>query len=218
MSARRKFTGNLLFWFQIICAIIFSGAQVLRMLENTQGVSISFFLCHDIFALLNLWLSVIALRESVDGERKIKKQSVYVYAMWTLFITIHLVVALSRMPQPWKYPDTITVLIVLLGTLAIVSIAKIKRIPFLDPYIKAAIAIFFKSVPQLSLAYTIYLYGEGGLSGIWILFGNITIITRIGHLWISEHKQWNRNTKGSLISEIWNEGSWLVASISWLIF
>jgi hypothetical protein len=219
MSATTKQTiGNLLFGFQIICTVIFCTSQALKMLESTQGVSFSFFICHGIFALLNLSLSVVALRESTYSDRKIKKQSVFIYSLWTLILSIHVSIAIWKMPDLWKYSDTVTVLVVSLGVVATVTYAKVKKLSLLDPYVKAGLAVFFKSIPQVALAWSIVLYGKGGLSGVWILFGHITILTRLVHLWVSNRQKWNRNTKGSFVSEVWNELSWLVASIAWLAF
>ncbi len=219
MSATAKQTiGNLLFGFQIICAVIFCTSQALKMLESTQGVSFSFFICHGIFSLLNLSLSVVAVRESTDGDRMLKKQSVFIYTLWTLILLIHVSIAIWKMPDLWKYSDTITVSVVSLGVAATVAFAKVKKLPLLDPYVKAGLAIFIKSIPQVALAWSISLYGKGGLSGVWILFGHITILTRLVHLWISNREQWNRNTKGSFVSEVWNELSWLAATIAWLAF
>ncbi len=217
-ASKKHNIGNLLFWFQIICAFIFSASQALKMLESTQGVSFSYFVCHGIFVLLNLWLSVIALCEASGEERKIKKQSVFIYAMWMVFISIHLLIAWWKLPELWKYSDTITALIVTCGVMITVVFAKVTKLPLLDPYVKAGLAIFFKSVPQVALAYSIIMYGKGGLSGIWILFGHITILTRLVHLWVSNREKWNRNTKGSFVSEVWNEASWIIATIAWIIF
>lgn len=217
MPTRRIF-GNLLFWFQIVCATIFFATQALKMKESTEGNLLSFFLCHFIFAIINLWLSILAYGESEDDGREIKMQSVFIYAMWSLFIGEHFFIALKKMPEVWKYADTITTFIVIIGVFITIVIAGIKKLPLLDAYVKAGLAVFFKCIPQFALAFSIYFYGAKGLSGWWILLGNVTIITRIVHLVVSNHQGWNRNTRGSLISEIWNEASWAVASIAWIVF
>jgi uncharacterized membrane protein (GlpM family) len=180
-------------------------------------VSFSFFICHGAFALLNLSLSTVALSESAADDRLAKKQSMFIYAMWSVILFIHISIAVWKMPVLWKYTDTIVVSVVSLGIAATVIYARVNRLPLLDPYVKAGLAIFFKSVPQFALAWSITLYGKGGLSGVWILFGHITILTRLVHLWISNREQWNRNTKGSFVSEVWNEVSWVIATIAWLI-
>jgi len=188
------------------------------MFSSTKGVSVSFFVCHGVFALLNLSLSLVAYANSTDIDKKIKGQSVFIYAMWLVVLFIHLGTALCKMSDPWKYNDTITSLIVIAGVVPTILFSQFKRISLFDPAIKASLAIFFKSVPQVSLAYNIYMFGTEGLSGVWILVGHITILTRIVHLWISNHERWDRNTKWSFVSEVWNEVSWLVASAAWLLF
>ncbi len=218
MSGDRNRIGNLLFWFQIVMGVLFAVAQALKMLESTQGVSLAFFLCHGAFAALNVSLAVVALHQSHGSERKIKKQSVKIYLMWTAFMVIHIVIAVWKMPDLWNYTDTITTTVVFIGVAATLALARSNGIPLVDPRVKMWLAIFFKSLPQIFLAYTISVYGQGGLSGWWIFLGHVTILTRLVHLWISNHHEWNRNTKCSFVSEVWNEASWLVTSAAWLIF
>lgn len=188
------------------------------MLRSTQGVSLSFFICHGIFTLLNLSLSIAALKGTLGSDRKIKGQSVFIYALWTLVLLTHVSIALWKMDDLWKTTDTVSTTIVAIGVGIVILYAKMKQMPLLDPCVKAGLAVFFKSVPQVALAVMIYQYGKGGLSGIWILVGHITILTRIVHLWISNHEKWDRNTKGSFVSEVWNEISWLAATVAWLAF
>lgn len=188
------------------------------MLKSTEGVSFSLFVCHSVFALLNLSLSIAALKNAVGGERMIKRQAVFIYAMWTSVLILHKGIAFWKMEQLWKQIDTVTCLLVGTGIIFVLAIARLKKLSLLDPYIKAGLAISFKSIPQVTLAVMIYYFGKGGLSGIWILFGHITILTRIVHLWISNHEKWDRNTRGSFVSEVWNEISWLVSTGAWLMF
>jgi hypothetical protein len=198
--------------------MVFCTAQSLQMLKSTAGVSLGFFICHGIFALLNLSLSVAAYTTAIDVERKIKRQSIFIYAIWTTVLLIHVRIAVMKMDDLWKTVDTVSTIIVAIGVGIVILYAKMKRISLIDPYVKAGYAVLFKSVPQVALAVMIYQYGKGGLSGIWIFFGHITILTRIVHLWISNREKWDRNTKGSFVSEVWNEISWLVATAAWFAF
>lgn len=219
MSKQKRHTaGNLLFGFQVVCAFIFGGSQARRMFISTQGVSFGFFACHGIFAALNLWLSLNALQNATDETRHGKKQSALMYSLWTVILLVHMSIAYFQMPQIWKTTDTVASIVVAVGILVTIVIAKIKGLPILDPYIKAGLAVFFKCVPQIALAATIYQYGKGGLSGLWIFMGHVTICTRIVHLWLSNRNKWTRETKGLLVSETGNELSWLVATVAFLIF
>lgn len=208
----------ILFWIQIVAAVPFAATQTLKMLQNTQGVSLAFFLCQHAFVLLNLSLAFVAFRESKEHDRKEKRQSVLIYLMWTLFTLIHIGVAFWKLPDRWKYTDNIVALVVTVGVLVTVFVGQRKRLPLTDPSVKMWLAIFFKSVPQVSLAYSIFVYGQGGLSGWWILLGHVTVLSRMAHLWISNHMTPNRSTRGSFVTELWNEGSWLITTGAWLFF
>src|SRR3989344_8425352 len=134
---KRHAIGNLLFWFQIACASVFCTAQSLKMLKSTQGVSLGFFICHGVFTLLNLSLSIAALRNVSDGERVIKRQSAFIYTTWTLVLLVHIGIALWKMEQLWKTIDTISSVTVALGVIFILGLAKSKNLSLLDPYVKA---------------------------------------------------------------------------------
>jgi hypothetical protein len=84
--------------------------------------------------------------------------------------------------------------------------------------IRGYLAVFFKGVPQLTLAVNILMVGGAGVSVFGILTGHITICSRLGQLVMSLREAgWDRNRKGSLISEIANEGSWIVVTIAWFV-
>ena len=51
-----------------------------------------------------------------------------------------------------------------------------------------------------------------------VVTGHITILARLGQLWSSiKETGWNRNRRGSALSELANEASWLAAILVWLI-
>ena len=208
--------GIFLFWFQVFCALFSGSAQALKMLDSTQGLTLSFFIFQIGFMLINLGLSYDALT-SANTNRQMKFQSIIVYLMWTIFSILHISIVLWKMPDLWRNIDTVSTSIVLLGLLLIFIYMKIKKFPVSAPYIRMSIAILLKSLPQLFLAGSIFLYGGSGVSGWWLLFGHFIIISRIGHLWISNNQGWNINTRASLISEIWNEITWATATIVWLV-
>jgi hypothetical protein len=52
--------------------------------------------------------------------------------------------------------------------------------------------------------------------GIWA--GHVTICMRIGQLvYAIREAGWDRYRRGSLISEVANEASWIVATVVWLL-
>ena len=78
--------------------------------------------------------------------------------------------------------------------------------------------MFFKAIPQLALAYKIFMRGGAGLAGAAVITGHITILPRLGQLWFSiKEAGWDRNRHGSALSELANEASWLVATLVWLL-
>ncbi len=220
MSIQKKRTfGDLLFWFQIVCAAIFFTAQSLKMLESTQGVSLSYFMWHGIFFVINLSLSIAALKNAAPDEREIKLQSVFIYSFWIVIILTHLGIAYFHMDDHWKRTDTVSCWIVSIGVLITTMVANRKNLSLLDPYVKTSLAIFFKSIPQLALAMTIYAHGKGGISAWFIIIGQLTISTRLFHICVSNPSKWDawdRNARGLFMSEIWSGASWLAIIVAWV--
>ena len=112
---------SLLLWSQVVLGVIFTLAQLNHMLfKSVEGVSVMFFFCQVSFASINLWLSLSALKDS-SGDKRIKKQSVAIYAMWTIFSLSHLVTSLFLKAQ-WNVEDTRLVMIIVVSIMVIVSL------------------------------------------------------------------------------------------------
>jgi hypothetical protein len=87
-----------------------------------------------------------------------------------------------------------------------------------DPLVKGVIAVCFIGLPQLTLAYKIFLEGGQGLAGTMLFAGHIAILTRLGQLWFSiQEAGWDRNRQGAALSEIANETTWLLVTLVWLV-
>lgn len=206
------------FLLQILCAIVFTSSQAIRMLHSVQGVRLSYFGCHTSFALILLILSIAALKgAAVVEDRKIKRQGVAIYAMWSVFLAGHGVIAIVN-GALWNRKDTVTLVIVLVGSVIVTTVGKLKGLALSDAYMKAGFAVFFKCVPQIALAFSIADEGAGGISGVWILMGHVTIVTRLAHLQSSLVRGRDRNTVAQFWSEIGNEASWLVATLAWIVY
>lgn len=211
-----RFGTTSLFWLQILCAFVFAGSQAIRMLGSVEGVRLSFFLCHTSFALILLILGIAAFKgATTTGDRKIKRQGIAIYAMWVVLVAIHTAIAIAN-GALWNRKDTTTLVIVLVGSGVVVIVGSFKRLPLSDAYVKAGLAAFFKCVPQVALAFSIVDEGAGGLSGIWILMGHVTILIRLEHLRHSLVQGHDRNTVAQFWSEVGNEASWLVATLAWI--
>ena len=212
---RQRRIADLLFVVQLTCALIFGGSQTLHMLESTEGLSISFFLFWALFLVINLGLSVQAHRAQPS---RVTRQTVFVYSLWTLIIAANLGALAWHGSGAWNTVDDVTAGIALAGIAGTLGIGARHGLGWRDPIVRGWLAVFFKGVPQLTLAWNLAQVGGGGLAPLGVLAGHVTICTRLGQLVFSIREAgWDRNRLGSLISEIANEGSWIVATVVWLL-
>lgn len=215
MSSKKKMAVDSLFGVQIICTFVFGGSQFLRMLTTSQGVSISWFACWQVFLVLNL---VLATRAHRNQPSRVTLQTILSYVAWVTMVTLDLGVMFWKETGTWNGRDTTTVILAAIGIVATFILARRKQLAITDPIVKGYLAVFFKAVPQLILAYNVFMLGGNGLAAMAIVTGHITILTRLGQLWFSIREAgWDRNRIGSAISELANEASWLVVTIVWLI-
>lgn len=204
-----------LFLIQLACAAVFGLGQFWQMLSSTQGVSMSWFAAWEIFLLLNLWLAFRAHREQPS---LVTGHTLIMYAFFTVMIGLDLSVILIRNSWSWSGDDTLTAQIIAAGVAATLLINAGLRQPLGNPLVKGWLAVFFKTVPQLVLAWSIHVNGGAGLSPAAIVAGHITILTRLGQLTMAIREAgWDRNRIGSFISEVPNELSWIVVTVVWAL-
>ncbi len=210
-----RWTTDALFAVQIGFTFIWGGSQFLRLLSSTQGVNISWFMSWLAFLLLNL---VLAFRAHYNQPSRVTLQTILSYAAWTAMVVADLGAMLWRGTHVWDRTDSVTALLVAAGLAVILLVAYRINLGLVDPMVKGYLAVAFKAIPQLALAYKIFLMGGRGLSPVAVVTGHITILTRLGQLWYSiKEAGWDRNRRGSALSELANEGSWLVATLAWLV-
>jgi hypothetical protein len=215
MSQRKKMIADSLFGVQLICTLIFGGSQFLKMLSTSQGVSISWFASWQVFLVLNLVLSIRAHR---NKPSRVTFQTIMSYIAWVTMVTLDLGVMIWKGTGVWNGRDTATVVFAAVGVVSTLLLARRKQLAITDPMVKGYLAVFFKAVPQLALAYNVLLVGGSGLAVAAVVTGHVTILTRLGHLWFSIREAgWDRNRVGSAISEAANECSWLVVTAIWLV-
>ena len=210
-----RWTTDTLFVVQIGFTFIWGGSQFLRLLSSQQGVNISWFLSWLAFLLLNL---VLAFRAHRNQASRVTLQTILSYAAWTAMVLADLGVMLWRGTHIWDGTDTVTTLLVAAGLTLTLLVAYRLNLGLVDPMVKGYLAVGFKAIPQLALAYKIMMVGGRGLAPLAVVTGHITILTRLGQLWYSiKEAGWDRNRRGSALSELANEGSWLVATAAWLV-
>lgn len=214
-SRASQWTADTLFAVQIGFTFIWGGSQFLRLLSSMQGVNISWFLSWLAFLLLNL---VLAFRAHRNLPSRVTRQTILSYAAWTLVVLADLSVMLWRGTHLWDGKDTVTTLLVGAGLALTMLVAYRLNLGLVDPMVKGYLAVAFKAIPQLALAYKIMMVGGRGLAPVAVITGHITILTRLGQLWYSIREAgWDRNRQGSALSELANEGSWIVATLAWLV-
>jgi hypothetical protein len=84
--------------------------------------------------------------------------------------------------------------------------------------VKGGLAFFCKTTSQLVFALKIRAVGRGGLAGLTLIMGHITVMSRVGQILCAlvANGEWEPNLTASLVSELGNEVSWIVVTICWL--
>lgn len=210
----RRVLPDVLFWLQIGLASVFGGSQLLRLLESTVGVSVSWLLVAVIFAICNL---ILALRAHARQPLRVTNQTVIIYVVWVLWLGADLITLLARSPH-WSAVDWWTIGISGTGSALVLLWARLRQPPPHSSIVIAAIAVFARAVPHSTLAWNIARYGGSGLSGPAVIIGNITISLRLFQLAVSGRKSgWDVHKIGSFVSEAAGELTWLMATIVWIV-
>ena len=213
-SLRARLVADGLFVLQIVCGLGFGVSQFMKMLETTQGVSVSWLLLWALFLGINFRLAVQA-HQTLPS--RITRQTVATYVIWLAMLSINLGLLAWRHDTPWTRNDSLTTALAAAGTLAVLAVGRWHGLGFRDPLVRGWMAVFFKGVPQLTLAWYMAQVGGSGLSAFAVWTGHFTICTRLGQLVFSIREAgWDRARVGSLISEVANEGSWIVATVVWV--
>ncbi len=215
LSPARPLVSDALFLTQLGCALTLGLSQLLHMRHSTEGVSVTWFAFWFVFLVLNL---ILAWGAHVAQRSRITRQTVATYAVWTVLVALNVAALLRYGGMRWNALDTLTALLTGGGVLTTLAIARRRGLVLRDPLVHGWLAVFFKAVPQLTLAWHMLDHGAAGLSTLAVIAGHVTICIRLGQLWFSLHEAgWDRNRRGSALSELANEGSWIVATAVWVV-
>jgi len=215
MSSVKKRVADLFFGVQIVGGTIFCAGQGYRMLTTTQGINASWFVMWEVFLVLNL---VMAIRAHQNQPSRVTVQTVFTYSWWLVLVSGNIVAIFWQHRGAWDHMDTVTALLVGVGGIVTVAAAQRKGLGLSDPVVRGYLGFFFKSVPQLTLAYKIYEQGGAGLATLTVVTGHLTVLTRIGQLGFSIREAgWDRNRIGAAIGEVGNEGGWIIVTLIWLL-
>lgn len=215
----KKRVTDLLFGVQMVGGTIFGVSQFIRMLKTAQGVNVSWFVSWEVFLFLNLGLAINAHRAQPS---RVTRQTLASYITWVILVTANAIVMLWKDGgTTWDHKDTVTAELVGLAAIVSIGYGYTKGLGIVgsvkDPLIKGLLALAFKSIPQLALAYKMYQIGGAGLAALTVINGHITVLTRLGQLVFAiKEAGWDRNRLGSAVSEIGNELSWAIATVVWI--
>lgn len=185
------------------------------MLTTTEGVSFTWLAFWAVFLVINLSLAWRAHRALPS---RVTRQTLAVYWTWSVLIALNLFVFIVRGKLLWTGIDTVTSAIALAGIMVTLAAGARHGLGIGDGLVRGWLAVFFKAVPQLALAWSVLVHGGGGVSAVVIIGGHLTICTRLGQILLALREAgWDRNRRGAAISEFANEGSWIVATVAWLI-
>jgi hypothetical protein len=215
MILTQKTIADLLFVLQLCLALVSGGSEFLTLLRTSQGVNVSWLASWLAFLLINLTLTFRAHR---SRPSRVTLQTVQTYAAWTTVIAACLGAMIWQGTELWDGKDTLTIVLVTSGLIITGFVAYRLGLGLADPLVHAAIAACFIGLPQLILTYKIFTVGGAGLAGLMLLAGHIGIGARLGQLWFAIREAgWDRNRQGAALSELANEGTWILVTLAWLV-
>jgi len=215
MPLRKELLPDAMFGLQLLLAALSGGSQFLRLLTTSQGVNVSWLACWLAFLLINLALTSRAHR---SRPSRVTLQTVLTYAAWSTVIFANLALLLWKGTESWDLKDTVTAGLVGLGAILIWLGAHRRDLKVTDPMVNAGFGMCFIGLPQITLAYKIFLVGGQGLAGMMLLAGHIAITVRLGQLYFAIREAgWDRNRRGAALSELANEATWLLVTLAWIV-
>jgi hypothetical protein len=217
VSTRKRLIADLLFGGQLLIGVFFAGSRIVRMSQTLQGVLLTEFFLIGSFCVLNLGLAIGGNRKQPS---RIMRQAVIIYAFWTVAVAGCIATVLSQGSYQWGMTDTVTLAVAAVVGMMAICIGWFRYgLTVKDPIVRGYVAMILKGWPQLALAYKISQYGGAGLPMLAVILGHVTILIRITQLAFALREAgWDRNRKGSMISEVGNELTWLVTTAVWLIY
>lgn len=199
----------------VVAAILFCGAQALRTLSTTQGMSLAQYIAFTGSMVLGLLLAIGA-RKANPG--RIINQQIAMLGTWSVCGIGLIIVVIYAGNYSWSTMDTVIATSAVVGFVLTMGWAFYRKVTLTDPAIKAWNGIFLKSVPQVFLAWHILSQGDDGLTATAVWAGHLSIMMRLIPLGVSVRVEGSdRNKFWLLIADGSNGLSWLLATIAWLV-
>lgn len=215
MSSRKQLTADLLFGVQVIGALVFTGAYIIRSLDDVTGTSLVQLGLVVTYLLFHLALGIGAHK---TAPSRVTRQAIATYAMWIVLMGTLVAVVAANPGYRWNGKEFGQLFTAGILTVVVIMIAIFGERSVSDPMMKALFAIAYKSVPQALLAFKFLAEGASGTPGLSVFVGHFTILVRLGQIYFMVREAgWDRNRFWLAVSEGANELSWIAATLAWLI-
>lgn len=215
MSRTQRTATDIMFVVGLFTAPVSCGAQIVRTLSTTNGVSLAQYIAFTASFLIGLSLALDSRRESPG---RIITQQVCLLTVWSVGGIALLATVLLCGTYHWTSTDTLISVLASAGIAMSFVWAVAKKTSFKDPAIRAWVGISLKAVPQFLLVPKILSEGGAGLTAAFIFVGHVSILMRLVPLLISTRVEgMDRNKYWLVTSEVLNEVSWLAVTVVWVL-
>lgn len=203
---------DIVFWTQMLAAVAFAVAQVIKMTISVEGLTLTVFLFNLVFCILNL---VLAMRAHQVQASKETRRARWIYVMGTITYLSFIAAMFLSAETLWDRRDTITATAVAIGAAAVLIRF---RFQVALPMVRGWLALTMKATPQLILAWKVWSVGGGGLSAVMVVMFHYLTLSRLFQIWlIVREAGWDKNRIALAVSETGNELSWGLVTAAWLI-
>lgn len=213
-----KVLTNVLFVVGVIGAFLFGGSQFLALQHSSKGFA--WYLWWAAFLLVNLRLCITPYRTAKPEDKWSMLQPIISYSCWLFVVALDLGALIWFKTGRWGLLDTYISAIVLIGVAITLWIGRKHNLTIQDPMVRGGCGVSFKAVPQFTLAYDMLISQQNALHLVALLAGHLNICLRLAQLVIARLRAANpedrRKIAGALLSESWNEISWIAVSIVWV--
>ena len=210
-------TTDILFVVGLLTALLWCGAQAVKALTTTQGVSLAQYIAFSFGFMIQFALALEAKRKSVVDHRRIITQQVYLFTAWSTCSVLLIAVVMTRDGYTWSTADSTIAKLASAGVAATAVWAFYTKKPHDDAVVRAWVNISLKSLPQFLLIMKIWSEGSAGITTVAIVLGETSILTRLIPLSVSLRTEGvSRDKIWLFVSDTVNLVSWTV-TVVWLV-
>lgn len=208
-------TTDIMFVVGLMTALLWCGAQAVKALTTTQGVSLAQYFAFSLGFLIQL---VLALEARRKNSGRIISQQVSLFVAWSACSIALIAVVITRGGYTWSSVDSMIVKLASAGVVATIVWAFFSRTLLNDAAVRAMINMSLKSLPQFLMIMKIWSEGSAGITWVAIVLGEVSILMRLIPLSISMKTEGvNRDKVWLLASDAVNLMSWTAVTVVWFM-